>query len=88
VPPKPPVRQYWSAVLYDFATHALIRDMPYASRSSQADELAIQRFAGGHKRLVENGVRRSNLLRSLTPIALFDVSRRQISRRSYSASKS
>ena len=39
VPPKPPVRQYWSAVLYDFATHALIRDMPYASRSSQSPGL-------------------------------------------------
>jgi hypothetical protein len=27
------------AVLYDFATHALIRDMPYASRSSQSPDL-------------------------------------------------
>jgi hypothetical protein len=34
VPPNPPVRQYWSVVLYDFATHALIRDMPWSSRSS------------------------------------------------------
>jgi hypothetical protein len=39
VPPKPPVRQYWSAVLYDFATHALIRDMPHASKSSQSPGL-------------------------------------------------
>ena len=39
VPPKPPVRQYWSAVLYDFATHALIRNMPHASRSSQSPGL-------------------------------------------------
>jgi hypothetical protein len=39
VPPKPPVWRYWSAVLYDFATHALIRDMPYASRSSQSPGL-------------------------------------------------
>ncbi len=39
VPPNPPVRQYWSAVLYDFATHALIRDMPCASRSSQSPGL-------------------------------------------------
>ena len=39
VPPKPPVRQYWSAVLYDFATYALIRNMPYASRSSQSPGL-------------------------------------------------
>ena len=39
VPPNPPVRQYWSVVLYDFATHALIRDMPHASRSSQSPGL-------------------------------------------------
>jgi hypothetical protein len=39
VPANPPVRQYWSAVLYDFATHALIRDMPRASRSSQSSGL-------------------------------------------------
>ena len=28
--PKAPVRQYWSATVYDRATHALIRDMPTA----------------------------------------------------------
>jgi hypothetical protein len=39
VPPKPPVRQYWSAVLYDFATHALIREMSHASTSSQSPGL-------------------------------------------------
>ena len=39
VPPKPPVHQYWSAVLYDFRTHALIRNMPHASRSSQSPGL-------------------------------------------------
>jgi hypothetical protein len=39
VPPKPPVRQYWSVVLYDFATHALIRNMPHASKSSQSPGL-------------------------------------------------
>lgn len=39
VPPKPPVRQYWSAVLYDFATHALIRHMPHAGCSSQSPGL-------------------------------------------------
>ena len=43
VPPKPPVKQYWSAVLYDFATHALIRNMPYASRSSQSAGLQTNR---------------------------------------------
>ncbi len=35
VPPDPPVQQYWSVVLYDFATHALIREVPIASRSSR-----------------------------------------------------
>ena len=39
VPPKPPVKQYWSAVLYDFATHALIRNMPHGSKSSQSPGL-------------------------------------------------
>jgi hypothetical protein len=34
VPPDVPVRQYWSATAYDFATHALIRDVPWAGRSS------------------------------------------------------
>ncbi len=36
VPPNPPVKQYWSITLYDFATHALIRDVSPASRSSQS----------------------------------------------------
>lgn len=40
VPPNPPVQQYWSIVLYDFDTHALIRDMPWSSRSSLAPDLA------------------------------------------------
>jgi hypothetical protein len=39
VPPNPPVRQYWSITLYDFATHALIRDMPWPSRSSMSQGL-------------------------------------------------
>jgi hypothetical protein len=34
VPKDPPVRQYWSATVYDRVTHALIRDLPYSSRSS------------------------------------------------------
>jgi Uncharacterized conserved protein len=34
VPPNPPVRLYWSATVYDRATHALIRDMKWSSRSS------------------------------------------------------
>ena len=34
VPANPPVRLYWSATAYDRATHALIRNMPWASRSS------------------------------------------------------
>jgi hypothetical protein len=39
VPPKVPIRQYWSATVYDRATHALIRDMSRASRSSQSSGL-------------------------------------------------
>ena len=33
VPPNVPVEQYWSVTAYDRETHALIRDMPRASRS-------------------------------------------------------
>ena len=34
VPAKVPVRQYWSLTAYDPSTHTLIRDVPWASRSS------------------------------------------------------
>jgi hypothetical protein len=34
VPANVPVHLYWSATAYDRATHTLIRDMPWASRSS------------------------------------------------------
>jgi hypothetical protein len=39
VPPDVPVAQYWSVTAYDRETHALIRNMPRASRSSQIPEL-------------------------------------------------
>jgi hypothetical protein len=39
VPAKAPVSQYWSATLYDRATHALIRDVSRPSRSSQSPGL-------------------------------------------------
>jgi hypothetical protein len=39
VPPNVPVEQYWSVTAYDRETHALIRNMPRASRSSQIPEL-------------------------------------------------
>jgi hypothetical protein len=39
VPPDAPVEQYWSATAYDRQTHALIRNMPRASRSSQIPEM-------------------------------------------------
>jgi hypothetical protein len=39
VPPNVPVKQYWSATAYDRATHALIRDLPRSSRSSQNPDL-------------------------------------------------
>ena len=39
VPANAPVKQYWSATVYDRATHALIRNLPRPSRSSQNPEL-------------------------------------------------
>ncbi len=39
VPADAPVEQYWSVTAYDRQTHALIRNMPRASRSSQIPEL-------------------------------------------------
>jgi hypothetical protein len=39
VPANAPVRQYWSATVYDRSTHALIRDLPWSSRSSQTPNL-------------------------------------------------
>jgi hypothetical protein len=41
VPPNVPVRQYWSATVYDRATHGLIRDMARASCSSQSQSLQV-----------------------------------------------
>ena len=35
VPANAPVTQYWSATVYDRATHGLIRDLSWPSRSSQ-----------------------------------------------------
>jgi hypothetical protein len=45
VPANPPVNLYWSATIYDRATHALIRNMPRASRSSQ--NVGLQKNADG-----------------------------------------
>jgi hypothetical protein len=39
VPPNAPVEQYWSVTAYDRQTHALIKNMPRASRSSQVPEI-------------------------------------------------
>lgn len=39
VPPDVPVQQYWSVTAYDRETHALIRNVARASRSSQIPEL-------------------------------------------------
>ncbi len=41
VPPSVPVGQYWSATVYDRATHGLVRNMTRASRSSQSPGLQI-----------------------------------------------
>ena len=45
VPPNPPINQYWSVTAYDRDTHALIKNMTRASRSSQIPE--IQKNADG-----------------------------------------
>lgn len=39
VPANAPVQQYWSVTAYDRQTHALIKNMPRASRSSQIPEM-------------------------------------------------
>jgi hypothetical protein len=39
VPANPPVKLYWSATAYDRDTHALIRDVKWASRSSNTPGL-------------------------------------------------
>ncbi|TAL95967.1 MAG: DUF1254 domain-containing protein [Paraburkholderia sp.] len=39
VPPGVPVNQYWSVTVYSRITHALIKDMPRASRSSQVPDM-------------------------------------------------
>ena len=39
VPPNAPVKQYWSATVYDRETHALIRNQKWSSRSSQTPGL-------------------------------------------------
>ena len=41
VPANAPVRQYWSATAYDRRTHALIREVPHAARSSQSPGLEV-----------------------------------------------
>ena len=43
VPANPPVEQYWSVTAYDRETHALIKNMPRASRSSHNSGAAEER---------------------------------------------
>jgi len=45
VPANAPVKQYWSATVYDWATHALIRNLQRSSRSSQSP--GLQKNADG-----------------------------------------
>jgi hypothetical protein len=45
VPPNVPVEQYWSVTAYDRETHALIKNMPRASRASNSTE--VQKNADG-----------------------------------------
>jgi hypothetical protein len=39
VPPNAPVEQYWSVTAYDRETHALVKGVSRASRSSQIQEM-------------------------------------------------
>jgi hypothetical protein len=41
VPPNVPVKQYWSATVYDRATHGLVRNVARASRSSQSPGIEV-----------------------------------------------
>lgn len=43
IPANAPIRQYWSATLYDRDTHALIRKMSHAARSSQSKGLQVNK---------------------------------------------
>ena len=45
VPPNAPVSQYWSATVYDRATHSLIRKMTRSGRGSQSP--GLQKNADG-----------------------------------------
>jgi hypothetical protein len=45
VPANPPVNLYWSVTVYDRATHALIREMPWSSRGSNT--LGLTKNADG-----------------------------------------
>ncbi len=45
VPANPPVKLYWSATVYDRATHALIRNQSYSSRASTTP--GLQKNANG-----------------------------------------
>jgi hypothetical protein len=45
VPPNAPTKQYWSATVYDRATHALIKNLSRASRASNDAE--VQKNADG-----------------------------------------
>jgi hypothetical protein len=45
VPATAPVKQFWSATIYNRATHGLIRDMPRSSRGSQSQ--GLQKNADG-----------------------------------------
>jgi len=45
VPANAPVTQYWSATVYDRETHGLIRNMKWASRSSQT--VGLQKNSDG-----------------------------------------
>ena len=51
VPANAPVKQYWSATVYDRATHALVKDMSRASRASNNTE--VQKNADGSVEILD-----------------------------------
>jgi len=54
-----PVSLYWSATVYDRATHALIRDMPYSSRASNSVGLQARTPTGSIDVYSAQGLRRA-----------------------------
>ena len=57
VPANAPVKLYWSATVYDRATHALVRNQPHSSRASNS--VGLQQNADGSTALDQRPIERS-----------------------------